>query len=441
MFDLAIIGGGPGGYTAAAKAIKNNLSVILFEQDTLGGTCLNVGCIPTKALLYSSKLYRHAKESEKFGICVNNATFDFLKIQQRKMRVVRRLVAGVKQQTAGAAIVNKTVRIAAYSNGVTTLVADGETYEAKNVIIATGSVNALPPLKGIDLPHVVDSTGALALAQPPRKAVIVGGGVIGIEFAQMWNNFGSEVTVVEMLPSILANLDRDLSSYAAQSLTKQGVRILTETRVESITAEAVITDKGAIEADTVLVCTGRRPNMTGIESLNLPLEAKGIKVDEHMQTCLRGIYAVGDVTAKSMLAHTAERQAVVAVNNILGISDSMTYNAIPAVVYTDPEIACVGLTEREAENLLGEGNYHVTSLPMLFAGRFVAENDGEQGLCKIITGNDGHIIGVHIAGNASSEIISVAAMAIEQHMTTQQFEKIIFPHPTVSEIIKIASNK
>lgn len=441
MFDLAIIGGGPAGYTAASRALAHNLSVVIFERENLGGTCLNVGCIPTKTLLHSSKLYRHILDAEKFGITVESVSFDFGKVQQRKTRVVRRLVAGVRQTVKDATFVNAPVRVVNYSNHVTTLETATETYEAQNLLICTGSENSVPPVKGIDLPHVIDSTRALALDYVPRQVVIVGGGVIGIEFAQLWRNFGAKVTVVEMQPGILPNLDADISTALMQSLKKQGIDFLLDTRVTEITPEAVITDRGSVEADQVLVCTGRRPCLTGVEALNLPFEDRRLKIGINQQTPLPGVYAAGDVTGKVMLAHTAIRQAEVAVNNMLGIDDTMRYDNIPSVVYSDPEIASVGITGQEATAQYGEQGFKVVKIPMLYSGRFAAENEGEQGLCKIIADLDNTLLGVHLIGNGSSEIITTAAMAITCRQTADSLLKVVFPHPTVSEIIKAAAEK
>lgn len=441
MYDLAIIGGGPAGYTAAAKASGHGLSVVLFERETLGGTCLNVGCIPTKALLYGSKMYSHAKSGDKFGVAAADVSYDFTKMQQRKTRVVRRLVAGVKQQVASATVVNADAHVVNYKSHVITIIAGDDIYEASNLLICTGSENAVPPVAGIDLPHVLDSTGALALDLVPEKAVVVGGGVIGIEFAQLWNNLGAKVTVVEMLPSILANLDGDVSNAVLQSLKKQGVNFMLETRVESISADAVHTDKGTVAADCVLVCTGRRPNMSGVEALNLPFEGRLLSLDDHQRTPLPGVYAAGDVTGRLMLAHTASRQAEVAVNNMLGIDDIMRYDDVPSVVYCDPEVAAVGLTEAQAKEKYGENGVFCAKIPMLYAGRFAAENEGEQGLCKMLADKDGRIVGVHMVGNTSSEIIATAAMAITARMTAGQLTRVVFPHPTVSEILKSAAEE
>ena len=436
MYDLAILGGGPAGYTAAAKALKHGMNVVIFEGDNIGGVCLNAGCIPTKTLLYGSKIYRHITEAAKYGVNASDVNYDYNAMLKRKERVIRRLVAGVKQQIKGATMVCGTARVANYREHITTIVCNDEHYEARNLLIATGSVNASPKLEGITSEHVVDSTATLNMSRVPKNAVIIGGGVIGMEFAQLWSNLGSKVTIVEALPTVLANFDEDISNYISQTFSKRGVKIMTSTRVESITGQGVMTSAGEISGDTVLVCTGRRPNMTGTEILNLPLTGKGISVDSHMRTALPGVYAAGDVTGISMLAHSAERQAAVAVNDMMCIEDEMRYNAIPAVVYCDPEIAAVGLTERQAKEILGENNYNIETLPMLFSGRFVAENDGEQGLCKVITDKHGIIIGTHMVGNPASEIIAIAVMAIEQGMTTEQLSRIILPHPTVGEILK-----
>lgn len=445
-YFLAIIGGGPAGYTAAEKAAKAGKDVVLFEQNAVGGTCLNVGCIPTKSLLYGAKQYYNATHAQKYGVTAENVTFDFAAMQKRKTIVVRKLVAGIKQRLNNehCTLVSGFATVAARQDDVVRIECNGETYEAENLMICTGSTNFVPPIPGIkDNEHVWDSTDALNATELPKSIIIVGGGVIGMEFATLYHELGVPVTVIEAMPTILPNLDQDIVNVLLEKYKKAGINILTSTKVESIEGgkvnvkSQISNDQLQISAERILVSVGRRANLQGLEALNdLELNRGAIIVDEFMKTNLPNVYACGDVTGKIMLAHVAARQAEVMVGRLLKQIplQRIAYNAIPSVVYTNPEIASVGITEQQAAELNIEAE--VRQLPMTFSGRFMAENEGETGLCKLVLDTKKQtILGVHCIGNPCSEFIAAASFAVRMGYTTAEFEQVVFPHPTVSEIL------
>ena len=452
MYDLAIIGGGPGGYVAAERAGAAGLKVVLFEKKSLGGVCLNEGCIPTKTLLYSAKVYNYAVNGDHYGVYVEKPSFKYDEFVQRKDKVVRKLVGGIKAAMKGfkVEVVNADAVITGRgADGITIKAADTD-YIAKNLLICTGSEAAVPPFPGLKEAGdvIVTNREILALKEQPKEIVIIGGGVIGMEFAAFYNTLGTKVTVVEMLPKILGPLDDEISTMLQNIFAKRGINFCLRCKVTGIEGNTVVYEDPdgkvcRVAGDKILVSVGRRANFQGIglESIGVELALNpagrpyGIKVDEHMRTNIPNVYAAGDVTGFSMLAHTASREGEVAVNNILGKKDVMRYNAIPGVVYTNPEVAGVGVTEEEAKK---KGlDYKVIKLPMAYSGRFVAENEGGEGICKIIVGAKYHeVLGVHMLGNPCSEILQSMCIAIEQEMTVEQLKEVVFPHPTVSEIIK-----
>lgn len=445
-YFLAIIGGGPAGYTAAEKASKAGKDVVLFEQNAVGGTCLNVGCIPTKSLLYGAKQYYNATHAQKYGVTAENVAFDFAAMQKRKTIVVRKLVAGIKQRLNNehCTLVSGAAAVVSRTDELVTVSCNGETYEAENLLICTGSTNFVPPIQGIkENEYVWDSTDALAATELPKSIIIVGGGVIGMEFATLYHELGVPVTVIEAMPTILPNLDQDIVNVLLEKYKKAGINILTSTKVESIEGgkvnvkSQISNDQLQISAERILVSVGRRANLQGLEALNdLELNRGAIIVDEFMKTNLPNVYACGDVTGKIMLAHVAARQAEVMVGRLLKQIplQRIAYNAIPSVVYTNPEIASVGITEQQAAELNIEAE--VRQLPMTFSGRFMAENEGETGLCKLVLDTKKQtILGVHCIGNPCSEFIAAASFAVRMGYTTAEFEQVVFPHPTVSEIL------
>lgn len=440
-YDIAIIGGGPAGYTAAERAAANGLKTVLFEKKHIGGVCLNEGCIPTKTLLYSAKTLDNIKSASKYGISVSGVpAFDMEKIISRKDKVVKMLTGGVKMtvNSYGATLVEHEAIIVGEENGSIQITADGEPYEVKYLLVCTGSDTVIPPIKGLSDVDYWTSKEALESTVLPKTIAIIGGGVIGMEFASFFNSMGVKVRVIEMMPEILGAMDKETSAMLRAEYTKRGVNFFLNTKVTEVSSSGVTVEKDGntsfIEADKVLVSVGRKANLTqvGLDKLNVELLRNGVKVDEHMQTSHPRVYACGDITGYSMLAHTAIRESEVAINHIIGVEDKINYNCIPGVVYTNPELAGVGKTEEElnAENI----SYRVQKLPMVYSGRFVAENESGNGLCKLILDDDEHIIGCHLIGNPSSELVVIAGIAIQKGFTVEEFQKSVFPHPTVGEI-------
>ena len=445
MFDLAIIGGGPGGYVAAERAGAKGLKVILFEKKELGGVCLNEGCIPTKTLLYGAKIYDNAMNAAKYGVAAKEVSFDFSKMMARKEKVVKKLVGGVGMKMKMHKV--ETIKGEAYIKGRSEkgieITSGGNDYFAKNLLICTGSEALLPPIPGLGEPGetILTNREILELKERPNSLVIIGGGVIGMEFASFFNSLGTKVTIVEMLDEILTGMDVEMSAMLRQLYAKKRIEFHLSSKVTEVRGKEVVFIKDGKEAtvsgDKILVSVGRKPVTRGfgLENLGVELFRGGIKVDEKMKTNVPNVFAAGDVTGFSLLAHTASREGEVVVNNLCGREDRMRYNAIPGVVYTNPEIAGVGLTEEAAK--AKEIEYRIAKLPMAYAGRFVAENEGGSGLCKVLVGKRyGEVIGVHMLGNPSSEMIYGACMAIEAEMTLKEMEEVVFPHPTVSEIFK-----
>ncbi|MDR0795939.1 MAG: dihydrolipoyl dehydrogenase [Tannerella sp.] len=446
MIDLAIIGGGPGGYVAAERAGAKGLNVVLFEKKELGGVCLNEGCIPTKTLLYSAKIYDYAKHGDKYGINVPGVTFDFGKIIARKDKVVKKLVVGVgaKMKAHKVTVVKGEAQIKGRSAEGIEICCNGETFRAANLLICTGSEAVVPPIPGVQEAgdRILTNREILSLKEQPKSLVIIGGGVIGMEFASFFNSLGTDVTIIEMLPEILGGMDSEISKMLREMYVKKGVKFNLSCKVTEIKDnEVVYIDSNGAQAsvtgEKILMSVGRHAVTKGfgLENIGVELDRNGIKVDNKMRTNIPNVFAAGDVTGFSLLAHTASREGEVVVNNLTGRSDIMRYQAIPGVVYTNPEVACVGLTEEQAQK---DGiEYKAAKLPMSYAGRFVAENEGGSGICKVLTGAEyGEILGVHILGNPCSELIYGACMAIEQEMTLKEMEEVVFPHPTVSEIFK-----
>lgn len=445
-YDVAIIGGGPAGYTAAERAAAGGLSTILFEKNALGGVCLNEGCVPTKTLLYSAKVYDTVRHASKYAVKAENAAFDFPKIIARKNKVVKKLTAGIRMKMTenGVTVVNgEAVIQGRAADGTVTIGCGEEMYEAANLLICTGSETVIPPIPGLAETEYWTSREALLSKELPASLVIIGGGVIGMEFASFFNSMGTEVHVVEMLDKILGPMDRELSGLLQAEYAKRGVKFYLGHKVTAVNGGTVTLEKdgetSTVEGEKVLLSVGRRPVTKGfgLETLGVDPFRNGILVNEYMQTSVPNVYACGDITAFSLLAHTAVSEAEVAVKHLLGKTDArMSYKAIPGVVYTNPEIAGVGKTEEE---LQAEGvPYSVKKIPMAFSGRFVAENEMGNGVCKLLLSDDGTLIGAHLLGNPASELIVIAGIAIEKGMKADELASMVFPHPTVGEIIKEA---
>ncbi len=442
-YDLIVIGAGPGGYVSAERAGHMGKKVLLIEKKFLGGVCLNWGCIPTKTLLASAKAYYSATHSEAFGVTVDNAIFNLEQAQNRKGGIIegmRKGIAGIMKKAkvdvvTGDAVLlpNKTVQVTTES-GV-------EEYSASNILIATGSSPARPPIPGADQAHVLDSTGILNIDTLPKQLAVIGGGVIGIEFACFFGSLGIPVTVIEMLPAICPGIDADNVKILQAELAKKNVTVHVNARVTGISERSVSFNKNdadeMVDADCVLLATGRTPNIESLQKAGLDITRSGVTIDEHCRTNLPDVYACGDVTGKIMLAHVASRQGEVAVNTMFGKDDHMRYNAIPGVIYTSPEVAGIGATEEQAQE---QGlNFKAVKLPMGVSGRYQAENDKVRGQVKVIVNLDNNtILGVHMVGNLASEIIHSAAFMIETEMRVDDIKEMVFPHPTVCEVIRDA---
>ena len=445
MRDLVVIGGGPGGYEAAAHAARMGKKVTLIEKQSLGGTCLNVGCIPAKTFLRSSKLFHECQQSA-YGVRVTSPQFDMAAVVERKKKIVSTLtrgVAGLLRQ-AGVETITGIAKLVARNAVQVQVQVDDQRIEAHNILIATGSRPAVPPIPGLRSEAVLDSNRIFDLTRIPEKVAIIGGGIIGLEFACFFSEIGSSVDVVEILPKIATGTDEEIAGRLLKTMERQGVKFHLSAKVQEVSGQTVhyaLADgtKGSITADCILNATGRSPVVEGLglEEVGVDFTAKGIRTDERGKTNVAGIWACGDVTGRRMLAHAATREGIVAVNNMFGKKDRIRYDGIPSVIYTHPEVACVGKTEEELKALGIE--YRKSMVPMAVAGRFLIENEGASGLVKVLTGaKHGEILGVHALGDGCSEFIVAAAIMVETEMCASAAGEIVFPHPTVSEALREA---
>ena len=442
MYDLIVLGAGPGGYEAAAHAGEMGKKVALIEKKHIGGICLNAGCIPTKTLLHSAKVLQVCREAENYGIKTKKPEIDYGQVQKRKSEVVSLLIKGVegKLKRSGVEIIWGEGSLKAKN----TVEVNGKKYEAKNILIATGSRPAVPPIDGIDSPQVLDSTAILELDKIPNSLTIIGAGAIGLEFACLFNEMGSKVRVIEMLSNIAYQMDTEITSYLRKSLEKKGIVFDLSSRVVKIDKKKITyTDESGksktVQSEIVLNATGRQPNLEniGLDDIGILYDAIGIKTNLQGKTSVPGVWACGDVTGRLLLAHAATREGIVAVNNMFGEKDIMRYKAIPNVIYTHPEVASVGMTEQMLQQ--EEIDYQKILLPMNISGRFVVENEKKQGYVKVLAGSEYHeVLGVHIIGGIASEMIYGTAAFIETEMRVEDIKEIVFPHPTVSEAIKEA---
>ncbi|NLO82974.1 MAG: dihydrolipoyl dehydrogenase [Clostridiales bacterium] len=446
-YDLIVIGGGPAGYIGAARAGQAGLKTLLVEKRSLGGVCLNEGCIPSKALLNSAKIFDYAKYGEKYGVKAQNVELDHSAVISRKNKVVRVLVSGVRAQLKGSNVnvVEGHARITGRSSDGYAIKVNDETFTGKRLLIATGSEPIIPPIpgakEGMEAGYVLTNREILDIPNIPQSLVVVGGGIIGLEMASYFNSAGAKVTVIEMLDHIAGNTDREISQILLKNYQKKGVDFKLNSRVVEIQNGTVVYESAGkmeeIKADKVLMSVGRRPAIRdiGLESIDVEIENGAIKTDERGKTNIPEVYAAGDVNGRSMLAHTAYREAEVCVNNMLGRRDIVRYNAIPSVIYTNPEVACVGETEETARE---KGiDFEVAKLSMRYSGRYVAENEDGDGICKLLINKKyRNLIGVHMIGSYSSEIIYGAGIMIETELRVRDIKELVFPHPTVSEIIR-----
>lgn len=438
MYDVLILGGGPGGYHAALCAAKEGLSVALVNDGLLGGVCLNEGCVPTKTFLHSAK---HLKTHEEFGVTHEAPRLDFLSLQARKRNIIDTLVKSIAAsiKKAGVTYIEGKGIVSPVADGFA-VVANDATIEAKKLIIATGSKAIVPPIPGAELSHVYTSGDMLELTEIPQNLIVVGGGVIGLEMATFFAAAGTTVTVVEATDAVGGSIDKDCEKILRSALKKKGIQILCNTKVttienDSVTIEDVKGSKTVI-ADAVLLSVGRKPNSAGIdlEELGVVSENGVIETDNCCRTTVDGLYAIGDVNGKWLLAHTAYAEAETVIATIAGRKKKIDYDSIPSVIYTAPEASSVGLTEMQATDRGLE--YVVKKRPLGGNGRFLAETHKERGLCKVLISSDGVILGVHMVGVYASELVHAAAMMVQLKLTVEQVEQLVLPHPTVGEIIK-----
>ena len=448
--DVVIIGGGPGGYVSAIKAAHLGLKAVLIEKDKLGGVCLNWGCIPTKALVSTAELLNHLQRAGEFGIQVKDYSIDFPAIMKRKDLITQRLSSGVGQLMKA-----NQVRVARGEGQivepgkveVTNTAGEKELIKTKNIIIATGSKVMRLPIPGIDSEGVITSDEALSLSELPSRMLIIGGGVVGIEFAGIFKALGVEVTVVEMLPRILLPVDEEIAFRLTQLLKRKGIEILTDSKVKEIkknhqNLEVLISTSDGekkLETEKVLLAAGRIPELGNIDvqRLGIELDGKAIKVDEKMRTNIPGIYAVGDVVGRIMLAHVASREGIVAVENISGKETLMDYKVIPNCVFSMPEVASVGLTEEEARK--ENNNIKVSKFPFMANGKALGMGETE-GMVKIIADADtSELLGFHILGVHASDLIAEGTLALSMEATAFEIINTIHAHPTLAEAIAEAA--
>jgi dihydrolipoamide dehydrogenase len=454
-YDAIILGGGPGGYIAAERLGEKGKKVLLVEKEHLGGTCLNVGCVPTKTLLNSAKYYLHAKEGAKFGVKAEGVSYDWGVMQAWKTEVVEKLRGAIAltEKKLGVEVAKAEGRLL----GPGKVEVDGIVHTAPALILATGSSPVMPPIPGArDNPAVVDSTGLLAIGSVPASLCVIGGGVIGLEFASLFSALGSKVEVVEMMDEIVPFMDKDQAPILRRAMKAVSFRL--GCKVERIEGGTVVYrtkdgQEAKSAAELVLMAVGRKPNLTGWggKEAGLDMSPKGIAVDERMRTNLPGVWAIGDVTGKSLLAHSAYRMAEVAVTDILACAatgasggaargaDRMRYEAVPWAVYGIPEAAGIGITEQEA---VSRGiAVKCSSLPLRVSGRFAAENGfaAPGGVKLIVDAGTERVLGVHVVGSYASEMIWGAAPVIEQEMSVSDLRQLIFPHPSVCEAIREAA--
>ncbi|MGO9335007.1 MAG: dihydrolipoyl dehydrogenase [Acidimicrobiales bacterium] len=442
MLDLIVIGAGPGGYEAAAHAGSLGKSVAIVEKAELGGTCLNVGCIPAKTFLRSSRLFREYREAAAFGVVVESPSFDLPALVARKNNVVGTLKRGVSTLLRNTSV--EVLRGAGRLVGRNAIEVAGDRHEAANILIASGSRPAIPPISGIGGERVLDSTSAFELTAVPERIAVIGGGYIGLEFASFFHEVGADVTVYEALPRLAAGCDGDIADELLKILRRSGIKIQLSCLVLGIDGDTLHYQDvtGAQHSDSatyILNATGRTPVVTdlGLEEVGVDATARGVRVDDQGRTNVPNIWACGDVTGRDMLAHVAVREGIVAVNSMFGRPDRMRYDAIPAVIYSHPEVAMVGKTEEELQ--AAAIGYRKAVVPMALAGRFLVEHVNETGLVKVLAGaTHGEILGVHAIGDLSSEFIVAAGAMIEAEMTLAQAGEIIFPHPTVAEALRAA---
>jgi dihydrolipoamide dehydrogenase len=457
-FDAVVIGAGPGGYPAAIRLGQLKLKTAIIEREYIGGVCLNVGCIPSKAVIHAAKMYDKMGHASDLGISLpGKPTLDMKKLQTWKGGVVNKLTGGVRTllKGNGVEIIEGTARLdKAGPDGhrITVATKNGGTHTivAKNVVLATGSRPTEIPGFKIDQLRILDSTGALALDHVPARMIVIGGGYIGLELGMVYAKFGSKVTVVEALPRVLASMDKDCVAVVERKLKKMGIEVLVNTKAKSweakgdravLTVELADGKTATLDADKILMSIGRRPNseQLGLDAAGVALDKRGFVIaDDHLRTNVPGIYAIGDLIGGMMLAHKATKEGEVVAEVIAGHNAAFDVRTIPAVVFTDPEIASTGLTEDEAKQK-GHTQLKVGKFPFAALGRALSVNDTE-GFCKVIgDAKTGELLGLHIVGNGAGDLISEGALAIEMGAVVDDLRLTVHPHPTLSEAVMEAA--
>ena len=448
--DIVIIGGGPAGYVAAIKASQLGLSATLIEKDKLGGLCMNRGCIPTKALVSTVEILRSIQRAKEFGIEVTDYFIDFPSIMNRKDMVSKRLSSGIEQLMKLNQI--RVVKGEGFipEPGIVEVIGtegSNEIITTKNIIIATGSKVFSLPIPGIDDKGVITSDEALSMNSLPAQIIIIGGGVVGIEWACIFNALGVKTTIIEMLPRILLPIDEEVANRLTQLLKRRGIEILTNSKVKEIRQTGVLlevivstlSNEEKLQSEKILLAAGRIPDLGNIDvaKLGLELEGSAIKVNEHMMTNIPGIFAAGDVVGKIMLAHVASREGSVAVENIVGKESIMDYNVVPNCVFSLPEVASVGLTEEEARDRYGD--VKVSKFPYLANGKALSMGETE-GIVKVVADGETYkLLGMHILGAHANDLIAEGTLALSKNMTSSEIAHTIHAHPTLSEAIAEAA--
>lgn len=435
-FDIIIIGGGPGGYKTATYAASKGLTVLVVEKAELGGTCLNCGCIPTKTYARNAEIIQTLKEADVYGLDELSFSFNFKTAYERKNNVIDALRNGISTLLSAPGIT--VVKGEAVLKSVSSVSVNGEEYSAKNIIIATGSESKTLPIAGLDADMICDSTWLLSTDTLPKRICIVGAGVIGMEFASILNSFGCEVSVVEFLKECLPALDGDIAKRLRKCLEKRGVAFYMQSGLKSAAKGKVVFEKKGketeLETEKVLLAVGRKPNVEGLglDEVGIAYDKKGITVTDMMQTSVPGVYAIGDVNGRQMLAHAAEMQGKRAVNSILGLQDDIRFEIMPAAIFTNPEAACVGKTE---ELLKAEGVEYICQKHYYRAnGKALAMNETE-GMLKLLAGKNGLIIGCHVYGAHAADLVQEVSVLMCRNTTLQQLHDMTHIHPTLSEII------
>lgn len=422
-FDVTVLGGGPGGYAAAIRAAQLGAKVALIEKDKLGGTCLNRGCIPTKAIIACTSLYEKFQKAASFGISAGAPSIDLAKVIDRKNTIVAKVVKNLQK------LIEQNKIEIIFGNGVVKgpglIKVNDRDIQSRAIILATGSVPTCLPGLSFDKDRLFCSDDALELKEVPERITIVGGGVIGIHFASMFSTLGAEVTIYEALPEILSGIDEEVVAQVKRLLNRKKVKILTNTLYDPVKTD-----------DKTLICVGRTPNIMGLEALGLKMDKRSVWVNEKMETSVKGVYAAGDICSQTMLAHVAYEQGVVAAENALGAARTFNYNCIPIGIYTQPEIGAVGLTEKAAR----KKGFNVAVGKFPFGALGIAQAMGEiEGFIKVVSDDKKKILGVHIIGPEATSLIGAASLAIKNNLTVEQLAETFQAHPSYPEGLQEAA--